>query len=889
MIAKILIVLILPVVIQASIVCEKDFQAIPQAKQYIRIMKHIEEHHSSCNVVYAYGLFLNNPLMMDEIENDNVFAEELGAFAKRYPYLSRMIQDKGTFEYVNKKYDMDKKSIDEAIKYAFNNGNTKDNVDLVYLNFALDVVGEKFNSDELKQIILDIKEKYSIGSLDIILPFWETYQEKYKNENVHGKVFFDNFENIVDIYGLSLLERLRDYQGDIYTVLLPNKYGNTEYTLTIKSLLNSMKGKDIEQQMFFLSNCYLDIEVALAGGHSSENIVEFYKKYMKRDFIQRFKNMNNYEKSGIIMLVGDHLDSKLDWMEHYKNSYRKITKTILKTKDLNDLINILGLYNYASALYEKMQNNKQRKMLISLVNLPSKGNNIATNLSLIYALGENTSYFNAIINDNNEMSSNNKYKEILYVRQEGESIISLFAKGGKKGEEAYNKFVSQTNELVLKPYDEIHDLTPGEKVDMALEVADYASYATMIIPGVGIATNIGKSLLINGIKATAKNAVKAGVKEAVGSYNSIKKGFSGIKQSYNTLKNSAKQTWKNGFKNNDSIKKPINYAYRGKVHPVTGVPYNRLGYPKFDSFFDCRYPLHLNYAQQFRYCTDKLRRYLNKHPEKKDYFTSEQLKQINSKKPSIDKLTWHHHQARSKHILQLVDRQLHVKTSHTGGGALFASKLGKSGLQTDSVLENIFKNQIQSNQLLITEQIKKYGDEYLKAIKKVSDISSKGITKLTSYEIQTKFIETLNKTGKYGWKRLKEIGNIIAKYPKSTAATVAYVWYISDPESFENQLKMSGKTLTEFVLSAGSSAASGAVDVVSSKTKQIYDRKFNELSSTINDNLKEGMPYLIKSILILLFLLFIFFMWHKKDHILRSYKKTNDNKIMHYEENEHEY
>jgi hypothetical protein len=129
--------------------------------------------------------------------------------------------------------------------------------------------------------------------------------------------------------------------------------------------------------------------------------------------------------------------------------------------------------------------------------------------------------------------------------------------------------------------------------------------------------------------------------------------------------------------------KPINYQLRGKEHPVTGIKFNRLGYPIFESKFNCRLPFHLIHASegdQFRYCTNKLREYLKRNPDYKKVFTGQQLNEINKKKPRIDKFTWHHHQAKSQRLLQLVDRELHDKTAHTEGRAVFGGgKMGRLG------------------------------------------------------------------------------------------------------------------------------------------------------------------------------------------------------------------
>lgn len=141
----------------------------------------------------------------------------------------------------------------------------------------------------------------------------------------------------------------------------------------------------------------------------------------------------------------------------------------------------------------------------------------------------------------------------------------------------------------------------------------------------------------------------------------------------------------------------VNYGLRGKNHPVTNVPYNRLGFPVFESSFNCKLPFHLinvTDTKQFRYCSNKLREYIKLNPKYSKHFTKEQLKDINAKKPVIDKLTWHHHQAKSQRLLQLVNREIHNKTAHSGGRAIYGGgalgRLGKveSLSQSSIILKN---------------------------------------------------------------------------------------------------------------------------------------------------------------------------------------------------------
>jgi len=102
--------------------------------------------------------------------------------------------------------------------------------------------------------------------------------------------------------------------------------------------------------------------------------------------------------------------------------------------------------------------------------------------------------------------------------------------------------------------------------------------------------------------------------------------------------------------------------------------------------------------KQFRYCTNKLREAIKRNPILKKDFTKEQLKEINKKSPNIKKFTWHHHQSKSKRLLQLVDRKIHDKTAHSGGRANYGGgKLGRLG-KIESVFESstIYKSNVTS-------------------------------------------------------------------------------------------------------------------------------------------------------------------------------------------------
>lgn len=113
-----------------------------------------------------------------------------------------------------------------------------------------------------------------------------------------------------------------------------------------------------------------------------------------------------------------------------------------------------------------------------------------------------------------------------------------------------------------------------------------------------------------------------------------------------------------------------NVRLAGKRHPVTGVYFDRNGYPVFDSKFNAKLPANLRGKtvsdyDQFKEATRELKREIEANPLLKNRFTKEQLEDIMAEKERIRGLTWHHHQDGVR--LQLVDYDIHAKTGHDGG------------------------------------------------------------------------------------------------------------------------------------------------------------------------------------------------------------------------------
>jgi len=127
----------------------------------------------------------------------------------------------------------------------------------------------------------------------------------------------------------------------------------------------------------------------------------------------------------------------------------------------------------------------------------------------------------------------------------------------------------------------------------------------------------------------------------------------------------------------------INQHLEGQRHPETGVRFERFRitlpdgtvvegvFPVFDSVYDAQLPADMyessDYAQ-FKECNRQLADTVDEDPELRSRFTDEQLEQIrNGDTP--DGYTWHHNQETGK--MQLVRTDVHSRTSHTGGRAIW--------------------------------------------------------------------------------------------------------------------------------------------------------------------------------------------------------------------------
>ncbi|MGE7201701.1 T7SS effector LXG polymorphic toxin [Bacillus haynesii] len=126
------------------------------------------------------------------------------------------------------------------------------------------------------------------------------------------------------------------------------------------------------------------------------------------------------------------------------------------------------------------------------------------------------------------------------------------------------------------------------------------------------------------------------------------------------------------YENSSGVTKTINLRMghlKNKKHPVTGVPYDKDGFPIFES----KYTTKLD-ESDFKKTRDQHFNKLNKELYKEIEENPSLIKKLELSEDDLldlrdgitpEKYTWHHHQTPGK--MELVDREIHSKTGHTGG------------------------------------------------------------------------------------------------------------------------------------------------------------------------------------------------------------------------------
>ena len=147
----------------------------------------------------------------------------------------------------------------------------------------------------------------------------------------------------------------------------------------------------------------------------------------------------------------------------------------------------------------------------------------------------------------------------------------------------------------------------------------------------------------------------------------------------------AKEYWDNLFDRSENQLEKIkcrNEELAGQKHPDTQVPFEKkiiesegqeyeVVVPEFESVFDVYLSsdkLTATDRVQFKECNEQLKEAVSLDKDLHDKFTAEQLEQIeNGDTP--EGCVWHHDAEVGK--IQLVDFEIHTRTAHTGGRAIW--------------------------------------------------------------------------------------------------------------------------------------------------------------------------------------------------------------------------
>ena len=178
-------------------------------------------------------------------------------------------------------------------------------------------------------------------------------------------------------------------------------------------------------------------------------------------------------------------------------------------------------------------------------------------------------------------------------------------------------------------------------------------------------------------------------------------------------------------------------------------------------------------------------------------------------------------------------------------------------------------------QMTIIVQSQKYGDEYFTVASKISADDLKHLSQnpniakylpqskfqnLTQDQLQSKFIDALEKTGNAGWKVLKGIGEFAVKNPLLAGVSGAYLWFSVDPDSFMEAFKKSGKSAVDFVSSIITGLGSGVAEAVVDKAEKTVE--------SITKEIMQGSVSYITSLVTGVFVLIIgFIIWRKRKRI----------------------
>lgn len=111
-----------------------------------------------------------------------------------------------------------------------------------------------------------------------------------------------------------------------------------------------------------------------------------------------------------------------------------------------------------------------------------------------------------------------------------------------------------------------------------------------------------------------------------------------------------------------------------KRHPKTKVKFDSKGFPKFKSYYTVklrRKDFRKTREQHFYIANKELYKKILSSSRIRDKFTKQEIREL-SQGETPNKYTWHHHQDAG--VLELVEYDIHSKTSHVGGYSIWGGK-----------------------------------------------------------------------------------------------------------------------------------------------------------------------------------------------------------------------
>ncbi|UGW84617.1 HNH endonuclease [Bacillus velezensis] len=203
------------------------------------------------------------------------------------------------------------------------------------------------------------------------------------------------------------------------------------------------------------------------------------------------------------------------------------------------------------------------------------------------------------------------------------------------------------------------------KVDKVIEAGEKAA-TRHVNKGITVGKNY-----INSLSRNKDDLALVGIAQDIENTHNVKNTSilkKAIQSKHDQFVKAAPYTYENSAGKTTTINLRMGHL-KNDVHPVTKVPYDKDGFPIFES----KHTLTLNKAD-FKKSRDQHFDKLNKQLYKQIEEDPSLIKKLDLNEDDLldlqdgitpEKYTWHHHQTPGK--MELVDRVIHAKTGHTGG------------------------------------------------------------------------------------------------------------------------------------------------------------------------------------------------------------------------------